>query len=193
MICPNFAVTLFTDGCPVAPWGPMVEMERTHEAVRTWENDVIALHTIGYGYYYDQQFLRDLSNHTAFGQSVHSNQINEYFDIFSRNYEITSDLVLENVEVHTAEDTGIVYLTSKSATGVTGIVRRISASLSMVTSSLLLVCLKYLLVLSLRSLMRLPTLSTTMAIVRKPSVSLLSSSMIDISWIRLGMLSLTMR
>lgn len=119
MICPNFAVTLFTDGCPVAPWGPMVEMERTHEAVRTWENDVIALHTIGYGYYYDQQFLRDLSNHTAFGQFVHSNQINEYFDIFSRNYEITSDLVLENVEVHTAEDTGIVYLTSKSATGVT--------------------------------------------------------------------------
>ncbi|MCM1220812.1 MAG: hypothetical protein NC548_40625, partial [Lachnospiraceae bacterium] len=120
VICPNFCVTLFTDGCPVVPWGADEEIDRTMKAVNLWKDDALALHTVGYGYYYDQDFLRNLANQTAFGQFIHSSQIQEYFDIFSKNYEITSELVLEKVEVSSSADC-ILYLTRKSVVSSDGV------------------------------------------------------------------------
>ena len=113
-ICPNFAVTVFTDGQPVVAWGTDEEIKRTLEAIDAWKDDVLALNTIGYGNYYDQDFLKQMSSKTVFGQFTHSSKINEYKEIFSHNYEITSELIMTSVEV-VAPGSEVMYLTSKMA------------------------------------------------------------------------------
>lgn len=110
-ICPNFNVTLFTDGYPVTSWSD--EEERSAKAVEVWKEKVLALNTVGYGNYYNQEFLKSLSEKTAFGQMIHSSQIDEYVTIWTENFERVSDLVLDNVEI-TAEGCEILYLNSKT-------------------------------------------------------------------------------
>lgn len=114
-ICPNFSVTVFTDGQPVVAWGTEEEIRRTLEAIDVWKDDVLALNTIGYGNYYDQDFLKQMSAKTTFGQFIHSSLIGDYTDIFSHNYEITADLVMTTVEV-VSPGSEVMYLTGKLAT-----------------------------------------------------------------------------
>ena len=114
-ICPNFSVTVFTDGQPVVAWGTEEEIRRTLEAIDVWKDDVLALNTIGYGNYYDQDFLKQMSAKTTFGQFIHSSLIGDYTDIFSHNYEITADLVMTTVEV-VSPGSEVIYLTGKLAT-----------------------------------------------------------------------------
>lgn len=114
-ICPNFSVTVFTDGQPVVAWGTEEEIRRTLEAIDVWKDDVLALNTIGYGNYYDQDFLKQMSAKTTFGQFIHSSLIGDYTDIFSHNYEITADLVMTTVEV-VSSGSEVMYLTGKLAT-----------------------------------------------------------------------------
>lgn len=114
-ICSNFSVTVFTDGQPVVAWGTEEEIRRTLEAIDVWKDDVLALNTIGYGNYYDQDFLKQMSAKTIFGQFIHSSMISDYAGIFSHNYEITADLVMTNVEV-VSPGSEVMYLTSKLAT-----------------------------------------------------------------------------
>lgn len=114
-ICSNFSVTVFTDGQPVVAWGTEEEIRRTLEAIDVWKDDVLALNTIGYGNYYDQDFLKQMSAKTIFGQFIHSSMISDYADIFSHNYEITADLVMTTVEV-VSPGSEVMYLTSKLAT-----------------------------------------------------------------------------
>lgn len=114
-ICPNFSVTVFTDGQPVVAWGTEEEIRHTLEAIDVWKDDVLALNTIGYGNYYDQDFLKQMSAKTTFGQFIHSSLIGDYTDIFSHNYEITADLVMTTVEV-VSPGSEVMYLTGKLAT-----------------------------------------------------------------------------
>lgn len=114
-ICPNFSVTVFTDGQPVVSWSTEEEIRRTLENINVWKDEVLALNTIGYGNYYDQDFLKQMSAKTVFGQFIHSSKIDEYKDIFSHNYEITSELIMSTVEV-VAPGCEVMYLTSKLAT-----------------------------------------------------------------------------
>lgn len=114
-ICPNFSVTVFTDGQPVVAWGTEEEIRRTLEAIDVWKDDVLALNTIGYGNYYDQDFLKQMSAKTTFGQFIHSSLIGDYTDIFSHNYEIIADLVMTTVEV-VSPGSEVMYLTGKLAT-----------------------------------------------------------------------------
>jgi hypothetical protein len=105
-------VSLFTDGQPVVSWND--EEERCFKVVDAWKDRVIALNTVGYGNYYNQEFMKELAGKTMFGQLVHSSQINEYMDIFSRNYERVSELVMDKVEL-SSPNSEILYLNSKSS------------------------------------------------------------------------------
>jgi hypothetical protein len=109
VICPNYNVTLFTDGQPVVSWGSSQEEKRVYEIVELMKNDIIALNTIGYGWNYNRDFLTKVANITEFGQMIHSSKIEEYLDIFSHNYERIADLVLEAVEIE-AKNADIMYL-----------------------------------------------------------------------------------
>lgn len=107
VLCPNFVVTLFTDGCPVVPWDD--EEQRVKDIVSSFAGEVIAVNTIGYGRYYNQQLLLDVSNLSQYGVFNHSSRISDYSKLFGHNYERIADLTLANIEVQ-APGADILYL-----------------------------------------------------------------------------------
>lgn len=114
-ICPNISVTLFTDGEPVVTnWSYSEEEKKIFEQIKEMKDNVLALNTIGYGYYYNQDLLRRMSQETMFGSAIHSSQIDEYVSIFHHNYEKVSDLLFEQVEIVAPMDAKVLYLNSTS-------------------------------------------------------------------------------
>jgi hypothetical protein len=113
-ICPNFSITLFTDGQAVVPWGEEEEEKRVFSAIDSWKDKVVAINTVGYGNHYNEKFLKDISAKSEFGQMIHSSTIGDYSDIFSHNYERITELCLDYVEV-SAPTTEILYLNSKTS------------------------------------------------------------------------------
>ena len=107
--CPNISITLFTDGQPVVPWNEDEEERRIFSEIEKMKDKVLALNTIGYGYYYNQDLLRRMSSMTSFGSAIHSSKINEYLPIFGYNYEKVADLVAETIEIETNKNNKIVY------------------------------------------------------------------------------------
>jgi hypothetical protein len=114
MICQNYNVTLFTDGQAVVPWSDTEEESRMFKAIDAWKDKVIALNTVGYGNYYNQELLKKVASTSMFGQFVHSSKIAEYMDIFSHNYERVSDLVIDSVNIDVSSEAEILYINSKT-------------------------------------------------------------------------------
>ena len=108
-ICPNYNITLFTDGEPVCQWSDSEEETKIHKAIDLYADKVIAINTVGYGYYYNKELLTSISQRSEFGQMIHSSQIKEYSNIFSHNYERIKDLVVDPVEIN-SKGTQILYL-----------------------------------------------------------------------------------
>jgi len=113
-ICNNFNITLFTDGNPVTSWSQAEEETKIFATLNEYKDKVIAVNTIGYGFYYNKELLTNIANTTEFGEYIHSSQIQEYSSIFSHNYERISDLCLQSTEI-TANDCDIIYVNSSSA------------------------------------------------------------------------------
>jgi len=112
-LCPNFSVTLFTDGHPVAPWSQEEEKTRIESIVKEMGGQVIAVNTIGYGMHYNQQLLLDIANQSSYGVFNHSSRINDYSELFGHNYLRISNLNLGNISV-SAKDAKILYLGDKN-------------------------------------------------------------------------------
>jgi hypothetical protein len=99
VICPNFSVTLFTDGEPVTPWGDNEEIDKIFAQLSIMKDRVIAVNTIGYGNYYNEKLLKAISDESMYGTMIHSSKIDDYLEIFSHNYEKISELVFDSVEL----------------------------------------------------------------------------------------------
>lgn len=112
-LCPNFAVTLFTDGNPVTPWPEAEEEDRIFRVLESLGNKVIAVNTIGYGYYYNQDLLLAIANKSEYGTFVHSRDITDYSKIFGHNYERVSELSTGSIEIE-ARGAEILYLTDRN-------------------------------------------------------------------------------
>lgn len=112
-ICPNFAVTLFTDGNPVTPWSEYEEESKIFKILDTLGKKVIAINTIGYGYYYNQELLLAMANRSEYGNFIHSRDIADYSKIFSHNYERVSELAVGTIEVK-APGVELLYLTDRN-------------------------------------------------------------------------------
>jgi uncharacterized protein with von Willebrand factor type A (vWA) domain len=108
-ICNNFSVTLFTDGCPVVPWAD--EIDRTLSAVEKYSNKVVAVNTIGYGNYYDQDFLKRISAKSPLGIFTHSSKIKDYESIFEDNYDSIKGMIKDPINIKS--DKGIIYINNK--------------------------------------------------------------------------------
>jgi len=113
-ICPNFNITLFTDGEPVVNWGDKEEERRSLEEISKYKDKVIAINTIGYRNGYNRDFLINIATMSQYGMMVHSSKINDYMSIFSHNYERIADLVMDSVEIK-APGTEILYLNTYSS------------------------------------------------------------------------------
>jgi hypothetical protein len=110
----NFSVTVFTDGEPVVPWSIAEEENKIFVELAKMKDKILALNTIGYGYYYNQDLLRRMAAESMFGTAIHSSQISEYVSIFHHNYEKVSELIFDSAEVKAPVGTEILYLNSYS-------------------------------------------------------------------------------
>ena len=118
-LCPTISVTLFTDGCAVVPWAD--ENDRVYSILREMKDNIIAFNTVGYGYYYNQDFLKRLANMTEFGIFTHSQNLDEYITIFKNNFERISSVAIETINIQALTKVKILYLNrnfSKSTYGV---------------------------------------------------------------------------
>jgi hypothetical protein len=106
------SISLFTDGQPVVNWSIEEEKKRVFTIVDTLKNRVLAINTIGYGNYYDQTFLREISEKSQYGILWHSSEIKQYHGIFNDNFDRINDIVKEPVHI---EGPNILYLNRKFA------------------------------------------------------------------------------
>lgn len=112
VICPNFVINLFTDGEACTSVSDKEEYERALSNAREYTNDILALNTIGYGGYYNKEFLMELSEMSPYGVMCHSSNIDEYYGILVENLDRIKDLTVGELEVM-AVNSEIMYNTSK--------------------------------------------------------------------------------
>lgn len=112
-LCPNISVTLFTDGQTVTSWEKSEETRRIFDELKKLSPRILALNTIGYGPYYDQQLLKKMSLTTQFGEMIHSSKIQDYLTIFDRHFEKLRDSVTVSVDLAAPEAGNIIYLSRK--------------------------------------------------------------------------------
>lgn len=111
VICDNFIVTMFTDGEAVVNWGDREEYDRAKKIVNGFSSDILAFNTVGYGNYYNQQFLKDLAEMTQYGVMVHSSKIDEYYGIMTENFDRVKELTLGELAA-SAGGAEILYVSS---------------------------------------------------------------------------------
>lgn len=116
-VCENFNVCFFTDGQVVVPWSEQEEHERIFTRLQSIKENygLLALNTIGYGNWYDEELLNKMTEYSVFGHFNHSSNINDYSKIFTHEYEKIKDNVLESCEVTAEENTEIVYITPRDS------------------------------------------------------------------------------
>ena len=110
-ICDKFVVTLHTDGCPVTPWSDNEELQKSVEQVKLFSKDVLVFNAIGYGYYYDEAFLRGLVNAAGNGYYYHSEKIDDFSKIFGTTALIAKDYEKNHVNFKAKGEA--MYLTLK--------------------------------------------------------------------------------
>lgn len=98
-LCENISITLFTDGQPVTNWSSDEEKNRCYDIIDRLKDNIIALNTVGYGNYYDKDFLVNMANKSSYGQYIHSKDIQEYLNIFSSNYSKINELSNEKINI----------------------------------------------------------------------------------------------
>lgn len=112
VLCPNFSVTMFTDGCTVTPHSQEEERVRIFKQLEIMRPNILALNTIGYGWYYEEDLLKSMAETSLFGRMIHSENIEEYKEIWNRQYKMISGCIPERVNIRIKDNDGdIVYLT----------------------------------------------------------------------------------
>lgn len=119
-LCPNISVTLFTDGQPCVPWSFETERSKVMSEVEKMKGKVLAINTVGYGNYYNQEFLRGISQASQFGVMTHSTKIEQYFDIFEENKASVSGMVNQRTEITSKNGHEILYVGPKTCKLETG-------------------------------------------------------------------------
>lgn len=110
-MCPVFSVNLFTDGVPVVPWSDKEELNKCTTIIDSFKEDCIAFNTIGYGHGYNFEFLKELSDHSEYGTTIHSSKIENYLDIFRTNFDKVKDTVVLNYTMAANnEDDDLIYI-----------------------------------------------------------------------------------
>jgi len=105
------SLNLFTDGQPVVPWND--EEDRCRSLVQQMADaGLVAFNCIGYGYYYNREFMTSMSDITPFGTTIHNSSIDEFLDSFKSTVNVTGNLVKRSLEVNTQGT--VIYLSTGS-------------------------------------------------------------------------------
>ncbi len=90
-IAENVVITLFTDGMPVVS-NVSREMNLCRSLVEGMRNKIIAFNTIGFGNYYNREFMQSLSAESEQGRYVHISRIREFEPVYRETAERARDL-----------------------------------------------------------------------------------------------------
>lgn len=108
-LCSNIIVTLFTDGQPCCNRSSQEEINLTLKNISSYTDKVLAINTVGYGNYYDQEFLKKISAMSQYGVMIHTKRIEDYFKIFMENKDAVTGMVNKKTEIQ-ANGSNIIYL-----------------------------------------------------------------------------------
>jgi len=112
-LCPNFSITLFTDGEAVTPWSDVEEYSRVETVINRLVNKIVAFNTIGYGNYCNETVLQKWATMSEFGEFIHSNNIEEYHKIFEENTNRVRNLENDTIKIN-CKNNPIYYATNNS-------------------------------------------------------------------------------
>ena len=90
-IADNVVVTLFTDGCPVVS-DVKAEMTLCQSLVTGMKKKIIAFNTIGFGNYYNREFMQNMSSCSEQGRYVHISNIREFEPVYRETAERARDM-----------------------------------------------------------------------------------------------------
>jgi len=116
VMCPDFMVTFFTDGHPVTTsWSYSEELNKIEKELLEMPENVIALNTVGYGYY-NKELLQIMSRASTLGKTFHSHNIREYYEIFQHNQERTLGLTTQKMEFSSSSvEDRILFMSDKDS------------------------------------------------------------------------------
>ncbi len=78
-ICDTHSVVLFTDGCLVpSAWSTQVERQKCFDIAIACRNTGVHLNAIGFGHYYDRDFLKELVDIAQNGTVVHAEDMVDF-------------------------------------------------------------------------------------------------------------------
>lgn len=78
-VCNKHHIALFTDGCLVPlKWTPTEEEEKCYAIAEKCKSEDIYLNAIGFGKYYDREFLKNLISIPNNGEFIHIDEIQDY-------------------------------------------------------------------------------------------------------------------
>lgn len=79
-VCNKHHIALFTDGCLVPlKWTSLEEENKCYEIAKECKEEDIYLNGIGFGKYYDSNFLKNLISIPSNGQLIHIDEIKDYY------------------------------------------------------------------------------------------------------------------
>jgi len=96
---PRTSISLFTDGCPVVPWSIEDEYKLVFSSLEKIKPFITSIDTIGYGNYYNAEFLQKIADTTSFGKMYHTYNIDQYYQALSKGLDVNVDLIPNPVKV----------------------------------------------------------------------------------------------
>ncbi|MNY85697.1 hypothetical protein D3C78_18970 [compost metagenome] len=118
-ICDYHGVVLFTDGCLVpSRWNAAKEAELCYEVARSCAKLGVSLNAIGFGHYYDRQFLSELIESANTGILAHAETMDELGLTFADiSYNLSGGIAV-NLNVRAGDNNRVIIPTSTNV--VTG-------------------------------------------------------------------------
>lgn len=103
-VCDNHHVALFTDGCLVPTrWGCREEEDKCFNVADICRNENIVLNAIGFGRYYDRNFLKAMVERASNGQLVHIDEIKNYSETILELVRLVNNSEVIEVPVENKE------------------------------------------------------------------------------------------
>jgi hypothetical protein len=113
-ICDKHHIALFTDGCLVPwNWSENTEREKCFKVAEICNEENIFLNAIGFGQYYDREFLKELIDVAGNGCVIHIDVISDYSDVILKVIKkVNAENVISSV---IKTDTGKIFNINNSS------------------------------------------------------------------------------
>lgn len=111
-IADNVVVTLFTDGCPVVT-NVQREIDLCRTLVEGMRSKITSFNCIGFGNYYNREFMQSLAARSEQGRYVHISQIKDFEPVYRETAERARDLSNCSVRLAGTSDAQVLYQSGK--------------------------------------------------------------------------------